>query len=147
LKLVLIPIIIIIIAIAGYFAFNFYLETNCFDGAGSEYYVNTTTAGNYFPLLQSDLNNGFLDVSEFSKFSELWENKDYLARHYWNCTGTQHTYVVDYSVIDGLKGAIVSKEQMQEFLDSYTRNPNTCKNCLIKMYSSGNSPIFVEEYP
>ena len=130
-------VLVVALIFVALYAVDYLTETNCFDGQGSAYYIDLSTV-QFDGFEAKDLNfDGNVFTWDYNSRRFGFEKiKNPVAAVSWNCPGTKYTYRV--SEDGALK--VVDAKTFQIYLNAYAqKSPQT----LLKLYSSGNSPIFI----
>ncbi len=128
---------------------NFILETDCYDGQGSAVYIDKSNVQfDGFELKDLNFDGGVLDWADNASGERYFDAISFLAPDYkiknavatvsWNCPGTVYSYKISEN--GTLK--VVDSMAFRKYLDDYAqRSPEN----LIKLYQSGNSPVFIRK--
>jgi hypothetical protein len=130
-KKILIPILIVVVLAIGLWI-HIYFGTSCYDGQGSTIYIPKNQ------LLENIASTNATEAEKY--FVPPAVSSNYVAKTRTNPCGR----VTNRTVMENGVEKSVSQSNFDKFISDYNAG---CSNCLMRLSQSGNSPLFVREYP
>ncbi len=133
-KSVIISVLILIVIIGEVWLAFLNFGVTCYDGQGSTIYLPKNT------LLKNLESTNTSEIGEY--FIPPTISSGYIAKTSTNSCGKIITRVIVENGTGTEKN--VSQGNFEKFINDYNVR---CSNCLMRLSQSGNSPLFIREYP